>query len=254
MNIRFVLRGTLLALPAAVLLAGLGLYRMALKANPPGPTPPPPTILAPRGPLPAGPAGLTEWARFAGEAYARVGCGFLLGLEDGQIIGVTTAHSLGPPDPARPLERIAFGIAGAPGYVIEFDTVLARGVPRTGGDLTVDFVLLTMPMGAVVDPALVLDPDPRGAPQPGERVSMFSGLGDGDGGARAFEGTVYSVNESAAWVLMDETFDPGGMSGSPVLSQHTGRVVGMAIAVAPRGGRVAIGLNPVAAIVDETRP
>lgn len=178
-----------------------------------------------------------------------MGCGFLLGLEDGQIIGVTTAHSLGLPDPARPLERIAFGIAGAPGFVIEFGVVLARGVPRTGGDLSVDFVLLAVPEGAAVDPALVLGPDPRGAPQTGERVSMFSGMGDGDGGVRSFEGTIYSVNQSAAWVLMDEIFDPGGMSGSPVLSRHTGRVVGMAIAVAPRGGRVMIGLNPVAAIV-----
>ena len=51
------------------------------------------------------------------------------------------------------------------------------------------------------------------------------------------------------WVLMDETFDPGMMSGSPLLSQHTGQVVGMAIAASPRGNRLTIGFHPIGSIV-----
>ena len=100
-----------------------------------------------------------------------------------------------------------------------------------------------------IDSGLVLTPDPRGAPQPGERVSLFSGLGGGHGGRRILEGTVQSVSDAAVWVLMDELFNPGLMSGSPFVSQHTGQVVGMAIAVNPRGGRLLLGVHPIGSIV-----
>lgn len=67
MNTRFALRATLLAIPTVLVVLALGLYSAYFRFTSLGPTPPPPTILAPRGPLPAGPAGLTEWARFVGE-------------------------------------------------------------------------------------------------------------------------------------------------------------------------------------------
>jgi hypothetical protein len=113
--------------------------------------------------------------------------------------------------------------------------------------MSVDFVLLKT--DGNIDSNLVLTPDPRGAPQPGERVSLYSGLGDGTGGLRILEGTVQSVEPTAVWVLMDPSEYPGGMSGSPLLSQHTGQVIGMAIATAPRGGRHRIGFHPIGSIV-----
>jgi hypothetical protein len=51
------------------------------------------------------------------------------------------------------------------------------------------------------------------------------------------------------WVLMDETFEAGLMSGSPLISQHSGQVVGMAIAISLRGSRVMIGCHPIGSIV-----
>jgi hypothetical protein len=48
---------------------------------------------------------------------------------------------------------------------------------------------------------------------------------------------------------MDETFYPGLMSGSPFVSQHTGQVVGMAVAATSLGGKLYLGLNPIGAIV-----
>jgi hypothetical protein len=48
---------------------------------------------------------------------------------------------------------------------------------------------------------------------------------------------------------MDETFDPGLMSGSPLLSQHTGQAVGMAIAASPQGVRLALGFHPIGSLV-----
>jgi hypothetical protein len=249
LNVKFVVRWLLLALPAAAVASALALVMIRLQIGRPlDPTPPPPTILAPRGELPAGLVGLQELARYRGEAYSLVGSGFLIPLRDGTIVGVTTAHSVSLGNPDRPLERIALGVAGQTDFVAEFDTLWGRpGQPRTGGDMTVDYVLLQADQP--IDSGFVLMPDPRGAPQPGERVSLFSGLGDGHGGQRILEGTVQSVSDTAVWVLMDELFNPGLMSGSPFVSQHTGQVVGMAIAVNPRGGRLLLGVHPIESIV-----
>ncbi|HID65256.1 MAG TPA: serine protease [Anaerolineae bacterium] len=250
MNIKFVMRGLLLALPVAAIASVAFMMRQGHFSGPLDPTPPPPTILAPRGELPAGPVGLQEWARYRGQAYSLVGSGFLLSLSDGKIVGVTTAHSVsfGNPDHLHLLERIALGVAGQTDFVAEFDTLWGQpGQPRTGGDMTVDYVLLQADQP--IDSSFVLRPDPRGAPQPGERVSLFSGLGDGHGGRRILEGTVQAVDDAAVWVLMDGLFDPSLMSGSPFVSQHTGQVVGMAIAVSPRRGRLLLGAHPIGSIV-----
>jgi hypothetical protein len=248
-NIKFVVRGLLLGLPVAVIASALALVIIRTQVGQPlDPTPLPPTILAPRGELPAGQVGLQEWAQYRGQAYSLVGSGFLIPLSDGQIVGVTTAHSVSLGDPDRPLEQIALGVAGQTDFVAEFDTLWGRpGQPCTGGDMTADYVLLQADQP--IDSRLVLTPDPRGAPQPGERVSLFSGLGDGHGGRRILEGTVQSVSDAAVWVLMDDLFNPGLMSGSPFVSQHTGQGVGMAIAVSSRSGRLLLGAHPIGSIV-----
>jgi hypothetical protein len=250
LNIKFVVRGLLLALPVAAIAsvaATLVMNRVQI-GRPPDPTPLPPTILVPHGEMPAGPVGLQEWVRYRGQAYSLAGSGFLIRLIDGQIVGVTTAHSVSLNNPDRPPEQIALRVAGHTDRVAEFDTLWGwPGQPRTGGDTTVDYVLLRADQP--IDSSFVLTPDPRGAPQPGERVSLFSGLGDGHGGRRILEGTVQSVSDVAVWVLMDKLFDPSLMSGSPFVSQHTGQVVGMAIAVTPRRHRLLLGVHPIGSIV-----
>ena len=258
MNTKFVVRGLLVALPVAVILTVVGLNLISARTpmgQPPDPTPPPPTILAPRGEMPLGQVGLEEWVQYRSEAYVLSCSGFLIALDDGEVVGVTTAHCVSIGDPDRPLEKIALAVAGQPDFVAELDTLRGPpGQPSTD-DLSLDYVLLQVDQP--MDPTFVLEPDPRGAPQPGERVSLFSGLGDGHGGRRVLDGTVQWASETTAWVLMDEeTFHPGMMSGSPFVSQHTGQVVGMAIAVAPRGYRlfprryqVEVGMHPIGSIV-----
>ena len=223
---------------------------------PPEPTPLPPTLLAPRGEMPTGVVGLAEWAQYKGRDYELVGSGFFLRLSDGTVVGVTTEHAsaaLGLPD--NTLERIAFAVNGQPGHVAEFDTLYGPpGTPRSGLDLSIDYVLLKVGvplqgMDQPIDPTLVLTPDARGAPQPGERVSLLSGLGDGHGNRREVMGTVQSADAKGIWVLMDDMFNAGRMSGSPLVSQHTGQVVGMAIAVVPRADRIEIGFHPIGHIV-----
>jgi hypothetical protein len=48
---------------------------------------------------------------------------------------------------------------------------------------------------------------------------------------------------------MDERFDPSHMSGSPLVSRHTGRAVGMAVAASPRRNGLLIGAHPIGSLV-----
>jgi len=251
MNWRFVLRGLALGLGVlAVFLAALAIILPRIIPQPPsGPVPPQPTILAPRGDLPEGPAGLQEWARYQGEAYQLAGCGFLFATADGEVLGATTAHSLDLGSEVRVLEGVQFRIAGQDESVAEFSELFGLpGRPRfLGMDLTIDFVLLKSSQG--IDPSLILEPDPRGAPQAGERVALYSGLGNEFGGASVLEGSVLAVDERGAWIVMDEIFEPGMMSGSPVFSQHSGQVVGMALAATVRDGELLLGIHPIGSLV-----
>jgi hypothetical protein len=250
LNVKFVVRGFIIALPLTVLAVIVGVVLIVAQTpigQPPGPTPLPPTILAPRGEMPAGPVGLQEWAKYR-DGWAGPGSGFLILLESGEIVGVTTAHSVLLDDPGRPLERIALRVPGQADDVAGFDTLRGQpGQALEGYDMTMDYLLLHTDQP--VDPDLVLRPDPRGAPQPGERVWLFSGQGNAGGDRRILEGTVQSAGDTAVWVLMDELFQPGLMSGSPMVSQHTGQAVGMVIAVTLRRNRLLMGVHPIGSIV-----
>ena len=251
MNVRFVVRGSLLALIAVLAVLAAVLFftepgRRLLSLPPQVPAAP--VISAPSGPLPKPPGGLVEWTRYDGSDYNPVGRGFLFRLPQGSTVGVTTAHSLSF-EVQPPLRNIALALGERTDPVIQFDTL--RGEPgeaRTGEDMSVDYVLLNVPNEAVIDPTLILDPDPRGLPQPGERVVLYSTISDQ---ARRFDGAVLSVDPTAVWVVMDEAFEPSGLSGSPFISQRTGKVIGMAIATTRRGGKVLLGLHPIGSLVEK---
>jgi hypothetical protein len=252
MNVRFVLRGSLLAFGAVLLALTAVLFfaesgRQLLPSLPPV-IPAVPTLTAPRGALPAASVGLVEWTRYSADDYRPVGRGFLFRLPAGQIVGVTTAHSLSF-DGQAVLRSIVLAQGEQSQPVIEFDTLRGKpGTARTGEDMTIDYVLLSTPIDPPIDPALVLEPDPRGLPQAGERVALYSLIDDRP---RVYQGSVLSVVPNAVWVVMDEAFDPSGLSGSPFLSEHTGKVIGMAIATTKRGGKVLLGLDPIGSLVEK---
>jgi hypothetical protein len=52
---------------------------------------------------------------------------------------------------------------------------------------------------------------------------------------------------------MDEAFDAGGMSGSPLISEHSGRLVGMAMAVIYRRGHTVVGFHPIGSLVQHAQ-
>jgi hypothetical protein len=239
-----VIFGILLAAPSPVTGILVGLFQ------PPDATPLPPVITAPRGDIPDGIIAFEEWTKYRGGSFNLSGSGFFLRLPDGTVVGLTTAHSMVLGDPNRPLEQVAFAIAGHRDKIAVFDTLHGPpGVPLSGPDLSVDYVLLQVDQGLAGIPYALI-PDPRGMPQPGERVTLVSGLGDGNGGRRDLQGTVLSADAKAVFVLMDDWFFPGLMSGSPLLSQHTGKVVGMTIAAQQRGDRILLGFHPIGSIVE----
>lgn len=240
-RVRFVLRGLCVALPIAALatVAAVVIARGGGLLLPADPTPPPPTVHAPPGPMPARHPGLQQWVRDDGWRLA--GSGFLLAVSD-RVVGVTAAHST---DAAR-IERAAFARPGAAfgEFLAEFDSSMGQpGVARTGSDMTVDYLMLTSERPASPPADHALRPDPRGLPQPGERVTLYAGL---DGSVH--DGTVQTADERAVWVLMDETFAAGLMSGSPLVSRHTGACVGMLVAGTLRRGRLLLAAHPVASL------
>ena len=248
MNLRFVIKALILAIPLALLItAGWILARMGFTQIA-DPTPPPPTFLVPQGDRPTGMVGLREWAQYRNEPYQPVGSGFFLLLDSDEVVGVTTAHSVSVGNPNRPLDRIALGIAGHPEQRWEY-TVL-RGLPGHpvgAANLSADYLLLDARIQLPEE--LLLEADRRGAPQPGERVILYSGLGDGHGSPDVHEGTVQSVDDRGFWMLTDRWFNPAQMSGSPIVSQHTGQVVGMVVAGSPRLGRNLLGAHPIGSLV-----
>ena len=138
MNVRFVVRGSLLALIAVlVALAAVLLFtergRQLLPSLPPE-VPADTVIAAPRGPLPDSAGGLVEWTRYDEGGFNPVGRGFLFRLpngpgDDALVVGVTTAHSLSF-GVQPPLRNIALALHERTQPVIEFDTLRANRVRR----------------------------------------------------------------------------------------------------------------------------
>ena len=60
-----------------------------------------------------------------------------------------------------------------------------------------------------------------------------------------------AVHPTAVIIYMDVVdLNPAGMSGSPIISQHTGQVVGMALGAALRGKRWLIGVHPIGHLME----
>lgn len=226
-------------------LMNLALWAGAAPEPTRGPTPPAPTLTVPRGALPTGHVGLEEWAQYPTQAEARVGSGFLLKLPNGAVIGVTTAHSL----ILSAAPTVSFRLPQAQAALIQFAEFHGQpGTAFTGYNFSTDFVFLKV--NELPRTAPVLTPDARGLPELGERVILYSGLGGGQGQPRSLWGTITAASPQAVWAQMDDVFVPDGMSGSPLLSAHTGQVVGMAVSgnnTAP----ILLGFHPIGSLVEK---
>jgi hypothetical protein len=244
MNWKFVFRGMLFALIALAVLGYAG-YRSLPRVFPGvpyGPTPRPPAITALRGNMPTGWPGLAAHATYTGSEPRPSGSGFIFRLPAGGTVAAAAAHSF---DLTGELQTVDFRLDESS---IELDMLHGiPGEPRTiSMNLTNDYVLFSIQ--GQNPPGEVLEPDDRGFPQPGERIVLYPGVG-AENGERW--GTILESDRNGAWAVMDEAFEPGLMSGSPVVSFHTGRVVGMALAAGMREGHTIIGMHPIGSLVEK---
>jgi hypothetical protein len=211
----------------------------AVKMPAPGPTPFPPVIDAPQGDVPHG------YVAFTGRANTiDFSCGFLLRLENGRLVGVSAAHATPVLPPGTPAEFLLPG--GARAAILNGQ--IAHGRAFQQDHFTMDFVLWAV--GEISDPQRYILPDPRGAGQPGEKVLVYGRIEDGAGGSQSWPGVVMAVEPEATWIQLTDSFSPLGFSGCPVVSQYTGRVIGMAVAghdMPP----VVMGLHPIGSIVEK---
>ncbi|MFQ5942683.1 MAG: hypothetical protein ACE5JF_03925 [Anaerolineales bacterium] len=244
MNWKFVFRGTLLALFTLAVLGFVG-YRSLprlLPSIPFGPTPRSPAITALRGNMPVGWPGLEARAIYDRSESVLVGSGFIFQLPTGGKVATVAAHSF---DLAGALQSVQLGSEAS-----SIELRVLHGMPGEPRGLSMnlsnDYVLFAV---QDQDPAVViLEPDERAFPQPGERVVLYPGFGAEDGERW---GTILESDKNGAWAVMDEAFEPGLMSGSPFVSSHTGRVVGMAVAGGLREGHTVIGMHPIGSLVDK---
>ncbi|MGH2619132.1 MAG: hypothetical protein ACRDHG_00995 [Anaerolineales bacterium] len=250
MNWKFIWRGAGLALTAI----GLGLVGFYLllpslfPAVPSGPIPPPPTIGSAAGPQPEHWPGLEAVAHYANEPPALAGSAFVLDLGNAMRVAATAAHNF---NLAGGLEAIQLRPPGGSIPILELDTLHGTpGRPRLFGiKLTGDYLLLQIESG--MRPQAVLMPDGRGGPLPGERVVLYAGVGEAAMKQMPLFGTIFRADRAGAWAAMDATFEPGLMSGSPILSLYTGRVVGMAVAAGQADGHTIIGMHPIGSLVEK---
>ncbi len=186
--------------------------------------------------------GLAAHATYAGSEPTPSGSGFIFRLPTGGTVAAAAAHSF---NFAGELQTVDFSLDE---FSIKLDMLYGiPGEPRTlSMNLTNDYVLFSVQEQESLGE--VLEPDERGFPQPGERIVLYPGYG-AEHGERW--GTILESDRKGAWAIMDEAFDPGLMSGSPVVSFHSGRVVGMALAAGLREGHTVIGIHPIGSLVEK---
>lgn len=205
-----------------------------------GPPPPLPAIDVPRGLAPNG-----QMALWGETKIGPFGCGFLMRLPDGRRLGVSSGHStqlLPASLPGRftnPDGTLAVNLAGQ----------LRIGSPFMREQFSLDYAFWSLKDATAEEDFLT--PDPRGAPLPGERVWLYT-LSSGRGGAGRRAGVVMLIKPEAIWVRLDEGFDPHGSSGCPVVSQHTGQLVGMVVA-GENLPPVVMGLHPVGSLLEKAQ-
>jgi hypothetical protein len=221
------LRSLILTLP------GLGEAPLA------GEVAPPPVILVPPGPLPGG-------YRAFGGIYngGTFSCGFLLDLEDGRRVAVNAAHSIPRLSPQTPAEL--WTPDGKRAALLKGQ--IAYGQIFSQNRFSMDYVLWTVAADTASD--YFLKPDPRQQVEPGERVWVYSLSDNGASGSKLWPGAVMSAAPDAIWIQLEDSFNPAGLSGCPVISQHTGRVLGMAVSGANQPP-VVMGLHPIASLLEK---
>jgi hypothetical protein len=175
------------------------------------------------------------------------GTGFFARTPDSRIAAVSSAHFLdrdGPPLlEARWLQL--------PAYQPLATFTQSWGQPGTAGegmDLRSDYLLMPAPETIPVD--LALDLDPRTQPQVNERIWFLNKSDTEELGYELLQGRVVQSDEKYSVVTLDQQIALQSQSGSPFISQSTGKVIGTLSSAEMSGATVRLLLTPSKAILD----
>jgi iron-sulfur cluster assembly accessory protein len=178
------------------------------------------------------------------------GTGFFAAAPGGRVAAVTSSHFINKDGP-RLLEARWLNVRSG-NTAATFSS--SWGIPGDGGrtepqpDLRSDYLIF--PAAKAPDRAALLEFDPRPKPAVGERVHFPNKDESADPGHKWVEGAVAEADEKFVTVLLDQKIHLQSQSGSPVISQSTGRVIGTLsrarherdrtlLTLAPAGGMVA---------------
>lgn len=161
----------------------------------------------------------------SGGEESQQGTGFLARKLSGEIVGITSAHFLDFGGPAleeviwldvvtqKPVARFDRSF-GRPGYLPQLEPM----------DLRSDYLIVFSDTEVIEQPVLELDlrlkPDVR------ERVWFPDKHDNAAEGYLLVEGTVTRSEEQYCAVRLDRQITPQSQSGSPFISQKTGKVIG----------------------------
>ncbi len=162
-----------------------------------------------------------------------VGTGFFVKTPKGEIIGATSIHFLDFDE--GPLESIAWLGADLEDIASSKKALGQPGIqPREqrDPDYHADYMLFSLDAPPKIGTPLEFDdrasPRAQTAKEPGERLwfPVFDGAVKPDG-IRWVTGEVLAASPKAIKIQLDEPLELQGTSGTPVLSQETGKVIGV---------------------------
>ncbi len=178
------------------------------------------------------------------------GTGFFAKAPDGRVAAVTSAHFLDRTGPA--LLEVRWLDLSTQAPVAAFK--LSWGPPGNGGtdnptyDLRSDFLLLPVQDRVPADQVLELDPRPQ--PEVPERVWFPNKDKTAPLGYQVVAGTVVAANIKYTTVILDQPIALVSQSGSPIISQVTGRVIGTLSRGGRERGRTVLLLAPASALLE----
>jgi hypothetical protein len=184
-----------------------------------------------------------------GDIPSQQGTGFFTKTPDGRVAAVTSAHLIDPQGPTLLEARWLDSRTRVPVAILK----QSWGPPGRGGtddpnyDLRSDYLLL--PVEVMISPERILELDSRPLPDLRERVWFPNKDRNASPGYRIVNGTVAAVEVKYLTVILDQPIALSSQSGSPIISQVTGKVIGTLSRAGQERGRTILLLTPAAAIL-----
>jgi hypothetical protein len=186
---------------------------------------------------------------WAGSDDTYQGTGFFAKAPNGKIAAVSSAHFLernGPPLLEAKWLNVHTSKPVAT-FTLSWGTPGRAGTRYPAVDLRSDYLLMPAPESVSADLALELDPRPK--PTRNERIWFPNKDDTLPLGYRVVAGTVVESDETYSVVVLDEEITLQSQSGSPFISQATGKVIGTLSSADFGSSRPRLLLTPSGAIL-----